>query len=121
VFRAIAGLASRVGEGALLAGGLGVALVGMAWLSRLATETPYISGVALPMVVLGLGMGAAFAPPTSARPFCGAPADAGAASGLVNVAHQLGGSLGLGMLVTGFASASPGGAHPHEVLAGRIS
>src|SRR5262249_36773763 len=36
-----------------------------------------------------------------------AAADAGAASGIVNVAHQLGGSLGLGVLVTVFASALP--------------
>jgi heme/copper-type cytochrome/quinol oxidase subunit 2 len=34
-----------------------------------------------------------------------APEDAGAASGLVNVAHQLGGSLGLGALVAVFAAA----------------
>lgn len=32
--------------------------------------------------------------------------DAGAASGLLNVAQQLGGSLGLGILVTVFAAAS---------------
>jgi hypothetical protein len=35
-----------------------------------------------------------------------APGDAGAASGLVNVAQQLGGSLGLGILVTVFSAAS---------------
>jgi hypothetical protein len=34
-----------------------------------------------------------------------AAGDAGAASGLVNVAHQLGGSLGIGILVTVFAAA----------------
>ena len=32
--------------------------------------------------------------------------DAGAASGLVNVAHQLGGTLGLSVMVVVFASAS---------------
>jgi hypothetical protein len=36
---------------------------------------------------------------------------AGAASGLVNVAHQLGGSLGPGILVTVFAAAGGGLAH----------
>ena len=50
-------------------------------------------------------MGAAFAPLTAAGLSGVAQGDAGAASGLVNVAHQLGGSLGLGMLVTVFASA----------------
>ena len=41
------------------------------------------------------------------------PGDAGAASGLLNVAQQLGGSLGLGILITVFASASRDAAqHP---------
>ena len=50
-----------------------------------------------------------------------APEDAGAASGLVNVAHQLGGSLGLGVLVTVFASAAPSRLDARDVLAERIS
>jgi EmrB/QacA subfamily drug resistance transporter len=108
--RAVPRISARIGDGPMLAGGLSVALVGMVWLSRLAVETPYISGVALPMVVLGLGMGAAFAPLTAAGLSGVGPTDAGAASGLVNVAHQLGGSLGLGMLVTVFASAQHAGA-----------
>jgi drug/metabolite transporter (DMT)-like permease len=37
--------------------------------------------------------------------------DISIASGLVNVAHQLGGSLGLGILVTVFAAAGDGLAH----------
>jgi hypothetical protein len=49
------------------------------------------------------------------------PDDAGAASGLVNVAHQLGGSLGLGFLVTVFA-VSGGGAHDaRDMLAQRVA
>ena len=47
--------------------------------------------------------------------------DAGAASGLVNVAHQLGGSLGLGILVTVFAAADVAGLSPHGMLAHRVS
>ena len=42
-----------------------------------------------------------------------APGDAGAASGLVNVASQIGGSLGLAILITVFAAASDSAAdHP---------
>jgi formate hydrogenlyase subunit 4 len=59
------------------------------------------------MVILGIGAGAAFTPLTASGVAGVAAEDAGAASGLVNVAHQLGGSLGLGVLVTVFAAAAP--------------
>ena len=49
------------------------------------------------------------------------PDDAGAASGLVNVAHQLGGSLGLGILVTVFASATTADVSARDELAHRIA
>jgi sugar phosphate permease len=63
------------------------------------------------MVVIGAGQGATLSPLTAAGIAGVAPEDAGAASGLANVAHQLGGSLGLGILVTVFAAASGGLAH----------
>jgi len=106
-------LVARLGSVRLLAGGVVVALVGMTWLSQISAHTPYLTGIALPMIVLGIGAGAAFTPLTAAGVAGVATEDAGAASGLVNVAHQLGGSLGLGVLVTVFASALP--AHAHAV------
>jgi hypothetical protein len=50
------------------------------------------------MVLIGAGQGLAFAPLTNAGIAGVAPADAGAASGLVNTAHQLGTALGLAVL-----------------------
>jgi formate hydrogenlyase subunit 4 len=73
------------------------------------------------MMILGIGAGAAFAPLTVAGVSGVAPEDAGAASGLVNVAHQLGGSLGLAVLVTVFASAAPAGVESPEALAHQVS
>lgn len=58
------------------------------------------------MTLLGIGIGSALVPLTTAGIAGVRPGDAGAASGLVNVAQQLGGSLGLGILVTVFAAAS---------------
>ena len=58
------------------------------------------------MALLGIGIGAALVPLTTAGIAGVAADDAGAASGLVNVAQQLGGSLGLGILITVFAAAS---------------
>jgi EmrB/QacA subfamily drug resistance transporter len=97
----------RVGNPLLLAGGLAVTLAGMAWLSRLTADTAYLTGVALPMILIGAGQGGALGPFTAAGIAGVSGDDAGAASGLVNAAHQLGGSLGLGILVTVFAAAGP--------------
>jgi EmrB/QacA subfamily drug resistance transporter len=111
---AVPDLVARFGNTRVLAAGILIALVGMAWLSHLSTGASYITGVAIPMAILGLGAACAFTPLTTAG-VAGVPnEDAGAASGLVNVAHQLGGSLGLGVLVAVFASALP---HSSRTLA----
>ncbi len=110
VGRTIPRIAERVGNTRLLAGGLLLALLGMAWLSRISGETAYFPQIAAPLAMLGSGIGIAFTPLTSAGIAGVAPGDAGAASGLVNVAQQLGGSLGLGILVTVFSAASGSGA-----------
>ena len=54
------------------------------------------------MVLIGAGMGISFVSLTSASLADVDPEDAGAASGLVNVSQQLGGALGLAVLVTVF-------------------
>jgi EmrB/QacA subfamily drug resistance transporter len=114
-------LTARLGSTRLLAGGVTTALVGMTWIGQISAGTPYLTGIALPMVVLGVGAGAAFTPLTALGVTGVAPEDAGAASGLVNVAHQLGGSLGLGVLVTVFAAAAPQELDARAALAHRIA
>ncbi len=103
-------LARRFDDTRILTGGLVLALAGMTWMSQLSEGTAYFPQIVGPMLLLGVGMGIALTPLTSAGVAGVHPDDAGAASGLVNVAHQLGGSLGLGVLVTVFASASHGAA-----------
>jgi hypothetical protein len=77
----------------------------MLWLTQLSASSSYLS-VLGPLIVFGAGNGLAFVPLTTAA-LDGVPAeDAGAASGLVNVMQQVGGSLGLAVLVTVFGSAS---------------
>jgi predicted MFS family arabinose efflux permease len=118
---AVPKLTQRYGNGFLLAGGLALTAVGMFWLSRLSGDTNYLTGVALPMMLIGGGQGATLSPLTAAGIAGVAPEDAGAASGLVNVAHQLGGSFGLGILVTVFAAADAGGLSADGLLAHRVS
>lgn len=106
-------LIPKYGGQALMVGGLALAFVGMAWLSQISESTSYFPGLAIPMGLLGLGAGAAFIPLTSAGIAGVDPADAGAASGLVNVAHQMGGTLGVAVLVTVFAAGvHDAAAHP---------
>jgi hypothetical protein len=88
-----------------------IAVAGLAWLSRVTEGSHYFPGIAIPLALLGIGIGLAFTPLTTAGIAGVDPADAGAASGLLNVAQQLGGSLGLGILITVFASATRSAAH----------
>jgi EmrB/QacA subfamily drug resistance transporter len=114
---AMPALARRLGNGKLLAIGLALALVGLGWLSGVSADSHYLTGVALPMMLIGAGQGMALGPLTVAGVAGVGAQDAGAASGLVNVAHQLGGSLGLAVLVEVFTLAGDGGALPHRLAA----
>lgn len=118
---AVPWLTQRFGNARLLAGGLTLTLVGMAWLSRVSVDSGYLVGIALPMVLIGIGQGASLSPLTSAGIANVAPEDAGAASGLVNVAHQLGGSIGLGVLVVVFAAAGASALEGRTLLAHRVA
>ncbi len=104
---AVPKLARRFGNETLLTAGLLLGVIGLAWLGQAGVESTYWTGVALPMVLIGFGQGLLLAPLTAAGVAGVAHEDAGAASGLVNVAHQLGGALGLALLVLVFANAAP--------------
>ena len=108
VAMAIPRLGARIPNAALLAGGTAVTLAGMVWLSRVGVGDAYLTAVAPPMVLIGSGQGLAFAPLTNAGIAGVDPADAGAASGLLNTAHQLGMALGLAVLVAVAAHADSG-------------
>ncbi|MFE9448612.1 MFS transporter [Streptomyces sp. NPDC006739] len=96
------------GRPRVLAAGVVLTTVGMAWLSRLDLRTPYLTGVALPMVIIGAGQGLTLAPVTSSGVDGVAPEDAGAGSGLVNTVHQIGSALALSILTAAAATVSTG-------------
>jgi len=105
---AVPRLTYRFSGAVLMAVGVAVTQVGMAWLSRLSIGSSYLLEVALPTVLIGAGQGLAFGPLTAAGFAGAAPRDAGAASGLVNASQQLGGAIGLGILGTVGAAAATG-------------
>jgi hypothetical protein len=81
-------------------------VAGMLWLTRIGEGSSYLGAVVGPMVLFGLGAGQIFIPLVS-RALSGVmPQDAGAASGLLNVIQQVGGALGLAILVTVYGTSS---------------
>ncbi len=98
-------LVERFGGRRLMIAGASLSLLGMLGLTQLSASSGYLS-LLLPLVVYGTGNGLAFVPLTTAALQDVDPQDAGAASGLVNVMQQLGGSLGLAVLVTVFGDAA---------------
>ena len=110
----------RLGSTPVLAAGVAATLVGMAWLSRVDPDSSYPTAVALPMVLIGIGQGLAFAPMTSAGLAGTDGRDAGAASGLVNAFHQLGSALGLGILVAVGVAGTPADTSAIATLVERV-
>ena len=96
----------RVGPRRLMTTGALLAATGLAWLSQVSVDSGYLDGILGPMLLFGLGMGLLFVPLTIVAVSGVAPHEAGAASSLLNVTQQVGGSLGLSILVTVFGTAS---------------
>lgn len=114
-------LAGRVNSTRLLTTGLVIALGAMVWIRGLNAQTQYFPQLAVPMILLGIGMGITFIPLTSMGIAGVRPEDSGAASGLVNAFHQVGGSVGLAALVTVFGTVSRNAAaHPTAGLAPQL-
>ena len=98
-------LVERFGQRRVMITGLSLSTLGMLWLTQLGEASTYPSLLG-PLLIFGLGNGLAFVPLTTAALHGVDARDAGAASGLVNVMQQMGGSVGLAILVTVFGAAS---------------
>ncbi len=94
-------LLRRLPQKTVMALGIVVATMGLLLATQVHQGTSYLQIVAS-LVLIGAGSGIAFVALTSASLAEVAPADAGAASGLVNVSQQIGAALGLAVLVTIF-------------------
>jgi len=96
----------RLGPKRLMVTGAALAVVGLAWQTQVTVNSGYVDGILGPMLLFGLGMGLLFVPLTIVAVSGVAPHESGAASSLLNVMQQVGGSLGLSILVTVFGTAS---------------
>jgi len=107
-------LIPRVGAKRLMILGMLPVIAAITWLSRVSPATDYWTGVFVPLLLFGVGMGAVFVPLTTASLAGVRPEDSGAASSMVNVMQQVGGSVGLAVLVAVFGTAR-GSALAHPV------
>ncbi|WP_137992879.1 MFS transporter [Streptomyces vilmorinianum] len=105
-----AGLSQRLlpvlGPKPFMVTGSAITGVGLFWQTFITPESSYVGGVLGPMVMFGFGMGLNFVTLTLTAVSGVAQHEAGAASGLLNATQQVGGSLGLSILVTVFGTAS---------------
>ncbi|GAA3277173.1 MFS transporter [Streptomyces lavendulae] len=79
---------------------------GLAWLTRIDVHSTYPGSILGPMLVFATGMGLQFVSLTLMALSNVPDRESGAASGLLNTMQQIGGSLGLSILVTVFGTAS---------------
>ena len=93
-------LAFRAGVRAVLGSGLVMLAVGLLLLSRIGDGGSAIQYVMLPGILVAAGIGLSVVASTIAATQSAAPQDAGLTSSLVNTARQVGGGLGLAVLIS---------------------
>jgi EmrB/QacA subfamily drug resistance transporter len=94
---------ARLGVRTMLVAGPLVSAAGMVLLSRLTADGSYLQ-VGIPGAIITFGIGMSFVPVTLAATNGVDRRDSGLASGLINTTRQIGGSLGLAVLLTIAAS-----------------
>jgi EmrB/QacA subfamily drug resistance transporter len=98
-------LLPRVGPKPLMLVGLVMSTASMFWLTQISAGNDYVSHVLPAMIVMSIGMAAVFIPAAATSLVGVGGHDAGIASAVLNTSQQIGGSLGLALLNTLYASA----------------
>jgi len=92
-------LVTKVGFKPVLVGGMALIAIALAWFAQAPVDGGYVEDILGPSIVAAIGLGFAFVPVTIGAVSGVSPADSGLASGLINTAQQVGGALGLAVLV----------------------
>ncbi|NMO04606.1 MFS transporter [Gordonia sp. TBRC 11910] len=107
--RVSAALVGRFGPWPLLVVGTAGMMASFLWISGIDESTSYVTGLLGPMILNGLSAGIAFMPTTVITLSNVEPEHAGSASGLMQTMQQLGGAVGLAIIVSVYSShAVPG-------------
>jgi predicted MFS family arabinose efflux permease len=97
---ASAGLVTRFGFKPVLVAGLVVTAAALVWFSQIDANGSYVGDVLFPSILAAIGLGLAFVSMMVASVSGVETHEAGLASGLINTSQQLGGALGLAVLVS---------------------
>ncbi len=93
-------LVSLYGARAVLTGGLAMMTAGLLLLARIGTSGSAAGFVILPGILVALGIALSIVPSTIAATQGARPEQAGLASGLVNTSRQVGGAVGIALLIS---------------------
>jgi EmrB/QacA subfamily drug resistance transporter len=113
--QAAARLMRRIPPRLLVTTGPLMGSLGLFWLSHLDDQSSYGSGVLGPIMVIAVGLGLTFVPLVLGVTSGVRPAELGIASAVLNTAQQVGGTLGLAILVTIAADATKNALHAASV------
>jgi hypothetical protein len=100
VARRTGALVSRFGVRAVLGSGLTMMTVGMLLFTKIASSGPSLLYVVVPGILTAAGIGMSIVPSTIAATHGAKQGQTGLASGLVNTSRQIGGGLGIAVLIT---------------------
>jgi EmrB/QacA subfamily drug resistance transporter len=100
VARSAGKLVTRFGVRSVLGGGLILMTAGMLLFTKIADGGSAIVYILIPGLVMAAGIGMSIVPSTIAATQGAKPGQAGLASGLVNTSRQIGGGLGIAVLIT---------------------
>ena len=98
----------RVGPRPLIPTGMVLTALGLAYLTGIEVDSSYAGSILPGLIVMGVGFGLIMAPSFATATRGVEPSDAGVASAMVNTSQQVGGSLGVALLSTVFATAVSG-------------
>ena len=93
-------LVTRLGVKPVLMTGMGLLTIGLVYFTFVSVGGSYVDDLLPGFVILGVGMGFSFVPISIAALAGVQGPEAGLASGLINTSQQVGGALGLAILIT---------------------
>lgn len=98
--RAVPGLLPRYGPRPIMAAGTVLCVAGMVWLTQVPRDGSYVAVILGPVLLFGAGTGLVAVAATFTAMRSVPPGESGAASALLQSMQQIGGSLGVAVLVT---------------------